>query len=572
MISVIIPVYNDPAGLTTTLESLVAQQTDLPFEIIVADNGSTDETQPVAKDYIKQYPDRVQLVIEAEQKGSYAARNKAIDSATGEILCFIDADMSAPADYLEEIAKTFQDRAIQYVGCKVRVYTDKKTLAAKYNQLNGFVVHSDLEHNHFVPTCCLSIRKSVLDVVGKFDPRLESGGDYEFGNRVYMAGLNQAYVDSVELLHPARWKYRSIKNKSRRVARGICQLAHFYPEKYRSRYLRYYSLKRHRPANPLSLLKKAKKKNLPLRWWEALILSVWHIPITIASSKEAKNYMKTLESNSGAQQVDVAQGNGSEPLVSVNITTFNRAQFLGRCLDSVLNQNYRNIEVVIVDDASTDNTTEVAERYRQQDDRVKYFRHAQNKGNAYARNTALSQCKGLYVAFMDDDDEWIDADKLAKQVHIFQHSNDPKLGIVCSGVKVIDASEQETIKKAVPPQNLVATLLKGNGVIHNSTVMTKRSIMEQVNGFDTKMPRGIDSEFFRTVVVKYGYHVNFMPDITAAYHEHGESRMTTNKSNAAVKTWNANVHVIKKHLGSFLQHPGALIHRLVYRFKKIVAN
>jgi hypothetical protein len=86
------------------------------------------------------------------------------------------------------------------------------------------------------------------------------------------------------------------------------------------------------------------------------------------------------------------------------------------------------------------------------------------------------------------------------------------------------------------------------------------------------MPRGIDSEFFRTVVVKYGYRVHFMPDITAAYHEHGEMRMTTNKSNAAAKTWKANVHVINKHLGSFLLHPEALAHRVLSRFKKIVTN
>lgn len=567
MISVIIPVYNDGEGLEATLKSLVSQKAEHSFEIIVADNGSTDNTQSVARHFEKQYPDLVQLVIESDLKGSYAARNKAIRSAQGDIFCFIDADMTASPQYLEEIARVFEKKEVDYVGCKVQVYSDKNTLAAKYNQINGFKVHADLSQNHFVPTCCLSIRRNVLQKVGEFDARLESGGDYEFGRRVHAAGLGQVYIDSASLMHPARWKFRSLVNKSKRVARGICQLAYYYPEQYRPRYLRYFSLKRHLPKNPLTVIKKAKKEGVPVQLWEAIALSLFHIPMTIASSKQAKQYMKFLE-----DQAKTKKGMDDEPLVSVNITTYNRAEFLGRCLDSVLSQQYQNLEVNIVDDASSDHTSEIAKQYCQQDSRVRYLLHEQNQGNAYARNTALKNCTGVLVAFMDDDDEWIDPDKITKQVEIFRSSLDPKLGIVCSGVKVIDASSNETIKAAVRPRNLVSTLLKGNGVIHNSTVMTKRSIMERVRGFDTKMPRGIDSEFFRTVVVKHGYRVHFMADITAAYHEHGHARMTTNKSNAAAKTWQANVHVITKHLGSFLLHPEALIHRVLSRFKKIVTN
>lgn len=570
MISVIIPAYNDSEGLQTTVNSLVAQDTATSYEVIVADNGSTDSTQQVAIDFQQRYPDIVKLVVEDEKQGSYAARNKAIEIARGDILCFIDADMTAPPHYLEEICRVFKESQADYVGCRVEVYSEKKTLAAKYNQISGFKVDVDLKKNHFVPTCCLSVKADIFQKVGNFDARLESGGDYEFGNRVYRAGLKQVYTDSVTLKHPARWKFRSLMNKSKRVARGICQLAYYYPEQYRSRYLRYFSLERHRPKNPQTIRRKAKSEGISLSLWEATALSVFHIPLTISSSREAKRYMNSLETNE--KPLTTEADSEDEPLVSVNITTYNRAQFLGRCLNSVLSQSYRNIEVVVVDDASPDNTSEVAEQYVKQDDRVRYFRHEKNQGNAYARNTALKHCRGVYVAFMDDDDEWIDADKIAKQIEIFRNSSDPKLGIVCSGVKVIDAQAKEIVKAAHQPSNLISTLLKGNGVIHNSTVMTKRAIMTKVNGFDTKMPRGIDSEFFRTVVVKHGYRVHFMPDITAAYHEHGEMRMTTNKSNAAAKTWKANVHVINKHLGSFLLHPEALAHRLLSRFKKIMTN
>ncbi|GEM_PF-1500012 len=570
MISVIVPVYNDPTGLEATLASLIVQDTSTPFEIIVADNGSTDHTQQVAQEFVDRHSELVRLVIEDKQQGSYAARNKAVSEAQGHFLFFIDADMVAPSDYLNKIITAFQENEADYMGCKVDVVTDKKTLAAKYNQIGGFKVDVDLKHNHFVPTCCLSIRREVIDLVGNFDARLESGGDYEFGNRVYRAGLKQTYTDTVTLKHPARWKYRSLMNKSKRVARGICQLAFYYPDRFWSRYLRYSSLNRHKPKNPVSIMREAQLANVSLNFWEAIVLSVFHVPLTISSSKEAQRFMNYLQDH--AQISTNTLSTNQEPLVSVNITTYNRARFLGRCLDSVLGQSYSNLEVIVVDDASSDDTRKVAEDYCQRDTRVKYFRHDQNQGNAFARNTALKQCRGTLVAFMDDDDEWIDTDKLTKQVEIFENSSDPRLGIVCSGVKVIDAHSNEEIKRAQMPLDLTSTLLKGNGVIHNSTVMTKRDTMIKAGGFDTKMPRGIDSEFFRTVVVKHGYKVHFMPDITVAYHEHGEARMTTNKKNAAAKTWKANVHVIQKHLGSFLLHPEALLYRILSRFKKIVAN
>ena len=91
-------------------------------------------------------------------------------------------------------------------------------------------------------------------------------------------------------------------------------------------------------------------------------------------------------------------------LVSVNITTFNRAHLLPRCLDSILTQSYKNLEIIIVDDCSTDYTEEVVKKYQAKDSRIKYFKHEKNMGNAHARNTALKNCSGFYVAFMDDDD------------------------------------------------------------------------------------------------------------------------------------------------------------------------
>lgn len=221
-------------------------------------------------------------------------------------------------------------------------------------------------------------------------------------------------------------------------------------------------------------------------------------------------------------------------LVSVNITTYNRANLLIRCLNSILKQSYQNIEIIIVDDCSVDNTKEIVRAYQKKDSRIKYFRHNLNKGNASSRNTALENCNGFYISFMDDDDEWIDNDKIKKQVKIFENSHDKYLAIICSGIMRVDKNENEIIEYAKKPKDLKLQVLLG-GLIHNSTAMVKKEIIEKVGGFDINMPRGVDSDFFRRVIVKYGHSVVFMNDITTKYYENVMVRMTDSRSIKSLK-------------------------------------
>lgn len=289
MVSVIIPVFNEPSGLKQTLDAFIHQKFPSDaFEVIVVDNGSTDDTYAVAQAYQERYPLLVKAIKEDTLQGSYAARNKGIGMARGEIICFIDADMTVEHDYLEQVFQFFKNFKVDYLGCHVEVYSDKNTLAAKYNQINGFRVDGDLKNNQFVPTCCLSVRRSVFDVVGTFDYRLESGGDYEFGQRVFRAGLIQKFADHIVMKHPARWKYSSLFNKSKRIARGIAQLNAYYPGLYTKDYRKYFKKKRYLPKNPLTIYRKAKQRDVSVNWIEIFLLSFYHIPITFVSTAEIK--------------------------------------------------------------------------------------------------------------------------------------------------------------------------------------------------------------------------------------------------------------------------------------------
>jgi glycosyltransferase involved in cell wall biosynthesis len=93
-----------------------------------------------------------------------------------------------------------------------------------------------------------------------------------------------------------------------------------------------------------------------------------------------------------------------EPKVSVVIPTHNRASLLKRAIDSVRNQTYKNLEIIVVDDASSDDTPSVVRGIL--DDRLQYLRHERNRGGAATRNTGIRAATGKYIAFLDDDDEW----------------------------------------------------------------------------------------------------------------------------------------------------------------------
>lgn len=96
----------------------------------------------------------------------------------------------------------------------------------------------------------------------------------------------------------------------------------------------------------------------------------------------------------------------TQPLVSIIMPTFNREKILYKSINSVINQNYSNWELLVIDDMSTDNTKEYIEEYSKKEPRIKYLLNSRSKGVSGARNTGIENANGKYVAFLDSDDEW----------------------------------------------------------------------------------------------------------------------------------------------------------------------
>lgn len=187
--------------------------------------------------------------------------------------------------------------------------------------------------------------------------------------------------------------------------------------------------------------------------------------------------------------------------VSVVIPTYNRASDLPGAIDSVLAQTYDPIEIVVIDDGSTDQTSEVVSTYETD---IKYHRFEQNQGANAARNMGIELADGKYVAFLDTDDRW-KRKKIERQVAAFAESG-PECGLVHTGIERRDR-EGEQIDRRIPsdPENPRRRLLLGNFVGTYSCVLLKTTVFEAVGTPDESLPSWQDWEFYLRVADEYEF-------------------------------------------------------------------
>jgi glycosyltransferase involved in cell wall biosynthesis len=117
--------------------------------------------------------------------------------------------------------------------------------------------------------------------------------------------------------------------------------------------------------------------------------------------------------------------------ISVIISTYNRSEYLKIAIESVLNQTYKNVEIIIIDDCSSDNTKEIAQEYQQKSKKIIYYRNKKNLGCGLSRKYALENiATGEYIVFLDDDDKFINNEYFKKAISTFDKNE--KLSMVCA--------------------------------------------------------------------------------------------------------------------------------------------
>lgn len=192
----------------------------------------------------------------------------------------------------------------------------------------------------------------------------------------------------------------------------------------------------------------------------------------------------------------------SNPEVSVIIPTRNRAQYLPLAVQSVLDQTFKNFEIVVVDDASIDNTKETVSNFS--DERVHCVYRSTQGGPSAARNSGIRRSQGETLAFLDDDDLWRPS-KLEKQL-TFLRAN-PHLSVVSSGVWTVDVNSAVT-RYFIPPfddGSIYPEILRGNFVGNPSMVILRKKCFEKVGMFEESLPAHEDFDMWIRLAKHYQF-------------------------------------------------------------------
>lgn len=247
-----------------------------------------------------------------------------------------------------------------------------------------------------------------------------------------------------------------------------------------------------------------------------------------------------------------------DPKITIIIPTYNRAGLLPFAVKSVLSQTCEDFELLILDDASTDNTHEVVQPFLA-DPRVRLVSHPQNIGITTNRNYGLSIAKGAYIAMLDSDDLWFDENKLERQLEILE--SHPDIGIVGTYAKRIDDKEEIVgdISSHAADKSIRNNMMRQNQFIQSS-VMIRVKAIEDVGRYDENIAIWEDYELW----LRIGKHYQFrnIPEFLTGYRDHAGNISKESEQ----KSINAYQMIYKLHKK---EYPNSLIMLLKIAIKKV---
>jgi len=422
-VSVVLPCYNSEPFIEKCLDS-VLNQTLQEIEVICVDDGSEDHTLSILKKY-EEKDARVTVLI---QENMYAgvARNNGMTIAKGKYIYFMDSDDFLEREALEKVyLKSEKD------GADVCIFgagtLDLETEVLNYAYPIKDIVPKKLPFSienvgkqimiicHLAPWNRL-YKKSFIDMSGLKYQELQRSNDSFFCQTTMIEAERITVVDE--------WLYTRTTNSGTSLVEtmddnpypfyeSLKQTKQYFIEKEMYEEYEFELLKRciYSSVHVISKLKTKEKLTEVLKFIKEICLPEFgfkkyfeKLPKGANSTKNAFFIMETptemLEEVEFNHEIGVLE---RELKVSVIIPCYNAERFLGECLDSLLNQTLKGIEIICVDDGSTDNTRSILDAYVQKDLRFKYLTQ-QNQFAGVARNKGMEIAKGEYLAFLDADD------------------------------------------------------------------------------------------------------------------------------------------------------------------------
>ena len=220
---------------------------------------------------------------------------------------------------------------------------------------------------------------------------------------------------------------------------------------------------------------------------------------------------------------------GRLPLISVVMPCYNSENFLGEAIQSVINQTYKNWELFIIDDASTDHSAAVAKEYALHDARIHIQQNKKNAGAARTRNIGFDLCHGDYVALLDSDDIWYE-EMLEQQIWL---AAETKADILYCSYRMIDENGRCLWRDFKVPKRTDFNHMLSSSVISCSTVMLSKKITDHYRFPDNCYHEDLA---FWLLLMKEGYTARGNQRVLAAYRLRQNSR-ASNKLHVAMERW-----------------------------------
>jgi glycosyltransferase involved in cell wall biosynthesis len=241
------------------------------------------------------------------------------------------------------------------------------------------------------------------------------------------------------------------------------------------------------------------------------------------------------------------------PLFSVIIPTHNRAYLLTRAIQSVLNQTFSNFELLVVDDLSSDNTKAVVKSFA--DPRIVYIARSKNGGAAASRNTAIRKSRGRYIAFLDDDDEYLP--RFLEAAAQTWRAASTSIGITwCRRQIVMETNNELTIVREeiwIPKfhsrEDAYCSFLRTRRIGTADGLTVRRTVFDNIGLFDERMRKAEDTDFLIRLVRHYDFVV--IPELLIRRYEHAGPRLTHYDSTMA----EAYERIIAKNVEILQSHP-----------------
>lgn len=251
----------------------------------------------------------------------------------------------------------------------------------------------------------------------------------------------------------------------------------------------------------------------------------------------------------------------NDQLVSVIITTYKREKaMLGRAIDSVLNQTYKNHELIVVDDNDDINISNnvkklIEEKNEREHKDIKLVCYGKNMGLPYARNAGLKIAKGEFIAFLDDDDQWLDR-KLELQINKFNQCSEGTGIVYCSAI--VEKDNETKIRKAQYRGDINDKLIYGNLIGSPSFSLIKRECFDFAGGFDEdkRLKAKEDHDLWLRICKRY--KVDYVDQPLAIYDAHSGDKMSLRYGNFL----EAELYFFEKHKEEFIHFPDSFSHRL----------